>query len=49
MRATTPTLHASTEINIWKMAFKLTLLASLFMATGYGFLFAVRSIARLLA
>jgi hypothetical protein len=48
MRTTAPTLHAATEINIWKMAFKLTLLASTFMATGYGFLFAVKSIARML-
>jgi hypothetical protein len=44
MRANTPTLHSSTEINIWQITFKLTILASLLLATGYGLLVGVKSL-----
>lgn len=47
MKSSTPSLRTATEITFWQMAFKLTLLASVFMALGLGVLFAVKSIVKL--
>jgi hypothetical protein len=41
---TTKTYGKSTEISVWQISLKLSLLAGCFMATSYGFLITVKSL-----
>ena len=49
MKATTTrTSGKSKELSVWQISLKLSLLAGCFMATSYGFLVTVKSIASLI-